>query len=97
MDWLTDGRVTIRPVSFQGGAIHRREAESSPFWYRPADAPPGLRRSFLVIVDDGETCPVVEDCVAQATRQFGPPAQRLAYRDAVILVWPRSIAGQIGP
>jgi hypothetical protein len=88
--------VVIRPVAFTGGIVHRREAETSGFWYRPADEPAAPER-FLIVRDDGETCPDVAACVALAVRQFGPPSRRLAYGDAVILVWPHPISEGIGP
>jgi hypothetical protein len=93
-DVLTGGRVIIRPVSFKGGSIHRRQAETSGFWYLPADEPTSGRR-FLVIRADGEECPSPDACVAMASRQFGTPAEHLIWRNAVILVWPYSIAARI--
>lgn len=95
-DTLTDGRVIIRPVSFKGGHIGRRRAETSAFWYR-ADDEPAPGRRFLVIRADGEECPAPDICEAMARRQFGAPAERLAWRDATILVWPYSIAERIRP
>lgn len=95
-DTLTGGRVIIRPVSFVGGDVRRRPAETSSLWYTSADGPPSPR-PFVVIRADGEECPSVDACVAIAQRQFGVAAERLVWRDATILVWPRSIAAQIRP
>jgi len=95
MDTLTRGQITIRPVSFMTGRVRRRPAETSSLWFEPAAEPAGDRRRFLVIVGDGEECPVVRICEEAASRQFGPPSERLPYRDGAILVWPRPIAPQI--
>lgn len=95
--WLTGGQVVIRPITFTGGTMHRREAESSPDWYRTADEPAGTKERFLVIVNDGEACTDAPACVAIAERQAGPPSRRLAWRDALILVWDHPIAERIGP
>ena len=95
-DALTDGRVIIRPVSFRDGNVRRRPAETSSNWYTTADGPP-IPRPFVVIRSDGEECPSVSACVAIAERQFGAAAERLVWRDAVILVWPHSIATEIKP
>lgn len=96
MGLVTRGRVVIRPVSFNAGAIHRREAETSPYWYEAADEPKDTPVRFVVIRNDGETCPDVEACAALAAAQFGPPARRLSFGDAVILVWPHPISDRIG-
>lgn len=96
MDTLTEGRVTIRPVSFMSGRIDRRPIQTSSLWFTPAAEPKGDPRRFLVILNDGEECPVVETCVQMALRQFGPPSERFPYGEGVILVWPRPIAPQIG-
>lgn len=95
-DTLTEGRVIIRPVSFRDGDVRRRPAETSSLWYTTADGPPSPR-PFVVIRADGEECPSVDACAAIARRQFGAPAEQLVWRDATILVWPRSIAAEIRP
>jgi hypothetical protein len=92
----TQGRVIIRPVSFRDEHIRRRPAQTSSLWYLPGDEPADGRR-FLVIRNDGEECPSVQACADKARRQFGAPSETLAYDDALILIWPRSIAAQIYP
>lgn len=96
MDWVTAGRVVIRPVGFGGGQVARRPFETSSLWYRAEDEPKTSQERFLVIVNDGEECPSVPACVAMATRQFGPPSRQLPYGQAVILVWPHSLADKVG-
>lgn len=97
MDTLTDGRVTIRPVSFMTGRVRRRPAQTSSLWYTPRAEPQGDQRRFVIAMNDGEECPVVETCVQAALRQFGPPTERFEHGEAVILVWPRPLAPQIDP
>lgn len=91
MQDLTGGAVTIRPVTFRGGRIAPRPAETSRLWYAPGAEPQG-GRPFLVIRTDPEECPSVAACEAAARRQFGEPAERLVDGDAVILVWARPLA-----
>lgn len=93
----TDGRVTIRPVSFRSGSVARRSAGSSEYWYRPEDEPSGLTRRFLAVRNDGEECPSVRACILIAERQFGAPSETLRYRDTTILVWSAPIAANIKP
>jgi len=50
MDALTEGRVTVRPVSFMSGRVARRPAETSSLWFRADAEPKGDPRRFLVIV-----------------------------------------------
>jgi hypothetical protein len=95
MDTVTQGRVTIRPVTFKGGSISRRPTETSSFWYKPTADPPGTR-PFLVVKSDGEECPSAPACVGEAQRQFGLPSDKLIYRDAVVLVWQHPISPMIG-
>jgi hypothetical protein len=97
MDWASGGRVLIRPVSFQSGQVRRRPAETSSFWYLPADEPAGLQKRFMIVQNDGEECPEVTDCVAMATHQFGPPSESLVHKGAMILIWPAPIASRIAP
>jgi hypothetical protein len=92
----TKGQVVIRPVSFRDAHIRRRPAQTSSLWYLPSDEPAAGRR-FLVIRNDGEECPSVQACAEKARRQFGAPSETLAYGDALILIWPRSIAARIYP
>ena len=101
MNWLTGGRVTIRPVAFldKPDRVGIR-GKSSILWYAPGDEPAGTPETFLVINDDGENCPSVESCVATASRQFGAPSRRLAYANSVmgnfaVLVWSHPIVSQI--
>jgi hypothetical protein len=94
MQDLTGGAVTIRPVTFRGGRIAPRPAETSRLWYAPGAEPQGVR-PFLVIRTDAEECPSVPACEADARRQFGDPAERLVHGDAVILVWERPLAPRI--
>jgi hypothetical protein len=96
MEWYTAGGVVIRPVTFVGVRVARRPGETSHYWYRPADEPPGLKERFLVVANDGEECPSVGDCVAVAIRQFGVPSRQLQTGNTVVLVWPVSIATRIG-
>jgi hypothetical protein len=91
MQDLTGGAVTIRPVTFQNGRVERRPAETSRLWYAPGAEPPETR-PFLVIEPGPEACAAEEACEAMARRQFGEPAERLAYGGAMILVWERPIA-----
>lgn len=93
---LTGGRVVIRPVSFPAGRVRRRAAETAGLWYRPGAEPKG-NRPFLLVRNDGEECADVNACVAAAPRQFGEPVERLAWRDLIVLVYPREIAGAIDP
>lgn len=95
IDTLSEGRVVVRPVTLRGGDVRRRPAETSSLWYRAADEPAASPRRFLILRDDGEECPSVPACEAIAARVFGPPSERLTYRDFVILVWPRSVASRI--
>jgi hypothetical protein len=95
MDTLTNGQVTIRPVTFMSGRVQRRPWETSSLWFEAEAEPIGDPRRFLVIVNDGEECLVVATCVQTALRQFGPPSERLAFGDGAILVWPRPIAPSI--
>lgn len=98
MDWITGGRVVIRPVTFRTGRVSPRGAEVSPLWYEPGAEPSGLDQRFLVIRHDvDDECPSPARCVDMAIAQFGRPWRRLAYKDAVILVWRRPLAGRFGP
>lgn len=92
----TDGRVTIRPVTLQQGRVWRRPAQNSSYWYTAADEPTAARR-FLALCNDGEECVPIQACIDTAARQFGTPSEAYAYKDFVILVWPRSIAAEIHP
>lgn len=94
MDSATAGQVTVRPVTFAGGRVARRGAETSSHWYGPgSDAPSD--RQFLLIRSDGEECPDTDACVAAAIRQFGPEAERLTYKDIIVLVWRQRISDHI--
>jgi len=87
---LSGGEVVIRPVLFDaktGWILPTQRAMTARDWVTPADVPPGTASMFVFIVDDGETCPNPAVCVAGVSAQFGPPARRLSYRNAVILVW----------
>ena len=97
MDTLTDGAVTIRPVSFMSGRVRRRPAQTSSLWYGPAAEPKGDPRRFLVIVNDGEECPDTQACVDIAERQFGPASERFEHGKFLVLVWPGPIAPNIDP
>lgn len=90
-EWLTHGRVIIRPVSFRDGVFRRRQAETSRYWYMRSDEPKGLSERFLVLVSDGEECPVMDDCVVQAARQFGLPTREVPFAGGRILVYDRPI------
>jgi hypothetical protein len=90
-DWLTQGKVVVRPVSFREGAFRRRQAETSMYWYTAADEPAGLRERFLIVMNDGEECPVVETCVAMARQQFGQTAREIPFFGGVILTWDQPI------
>lgn len=92
MDTITQGRVTIRPVSFMSGRVRQRPAQTSSLWYTPQAEPSGDPRRFLVIVNDGEECLDVAACVAIAERQFGPASERFRHGDGVVLVWPGPVA-----
>ncbi|HEX3699594.1 MAG TPA: hypothetical protein VHV27_02865 [Phenylobacterium sp.] len=91
MDGLTDGAVTIRPVVFRNGRVARRPVEASSLWFA-AGAEPSGARPFLVIRPDPEGCAAPATCEADARRQFGAPAERLAWGDAVVLVWSHPLA-----
>jgi hypothetical protein len=90
-EWLTQGKVIVRPVSFREGSFRRRQAETSKYWYVAADEPAGLRERFLVIMNDGEECPVIETCVAVAQGQFGAPLREIPFFGGVILTWDHPI------
>jgi len=92
---VSGGKVTIRPVAFENGRLRRRVAESSSFWYRAADEPPGLPARFVMVKNDGEACLDLEACVATAVRQLGPPARRLDHEGYVVLVFDHPIAERI--
>jgi hypothetical protein len=93
--WMSDDRVVVRPVTLRSGRVRRRPAETSSLWYQPGDEPTNTPQRFLILRNDGEECPSVEACVGMATAQFGPASERLAFGDAVVLVWPRSISAKI--
>ena len=97
MKWMSDGRVTIRPVAFDKDAdvVNGLHAQDSTIWYGPGTEPAGTRDTFLVVKNDGENCPNVDACVATAIRQFGEPSRRLEFEEAVILVWPYPIGAKI--
>jgi hypothetical protein len=90
MQALSQGRVIIRPVSFQGGRIARRSIETSTRWFTPSAEPAG-RPIFLVIQSDGEECPSISRCEDLARRQFGPPDDRLAYDAGLVLIWRKAL------
>ncbi|WP_297695635.1 hypothetical protein [Phenylobacterium sp.] len=92
---VSGGRVTIRPVAFEGGKLRRRVAESSSLWYRAADEPPGLKARFVLVKNDGEACLDLPACEAAAVRQLGPPARRLEHEGYVVLVFDHPIAERI--
>jgi hypothetical protein len=91
MDGLTNGAVTIRPVTFKPGHVAPRPVGASRRWFAPGAEPAG-RPVFLAILPDGEECPSVAACEAAAQRQFGAPAARLPYGEGVVLVWRRALA-----
>jgi hypothetical protein len=97
MNWVTKGRVTIRAVNFDPdtGRIEGLHAESSKLFFSPDDQPAGTQQTFLVINNDGENCPSVNDCVAMAINQFGEPSRRLTFGQSVVLVWPHPIVSKI--
>jgi hypothetical protein len=91
MNWMTHGRVTIRPVGFYAQGITSKIDQTSTLWYLPGDEPAGTKETFLYIVSDAEICPSVPACVAAADRQIGPPARLLYFQDATILVYDHPI------
>lgn len=95
--WISQGRVVIRPVQFNRATSRAapRWNQTSAFWYAPSDRPPGMADTFLIVMDDGENCPVVEACVAAAAAQFGTPARRLAWKNMSILVWPHELLSRL--
>ncbi len=97
MNWMTGGRVTIRPVAFTNNPnqVDNFHPQEFNLWYVPGDEPAGTPETFLVINDDGENCASVESCVATAIRQFGAPSRQLTYGNSVVLVWPHPIVSQI--
>lgn len=92
---VSGGRVAIRPVTFEDGKLRRRVAESSSFWYRAEDEPPGLIARFVLVKNDGEACLDLPACEATAVRQLGPPARRLQHEGYVVLVYDHPIAARI--
>ena len=94
METLTSGRVTVRPVTFANGRVARRPNGASSLWFTPS-AEPADRSSCMVIASDGEECAGPAAYERIALRQFGPPARRLVYRNAVILVWDHPLVGRI--
>ena len=94
METLTKGAVTVRPVTFVDDRVRPRAGGISTLWFTPSAEPAG-RRLFLVVRNDGEECPDPAACERNARQQFGPPVERLVYRDAVILVWDHALVGRI--
>jgi hypothetical protein len=97
MKTVTQGQVTIRPVSFIGGRIRRRLYETSNLWFTPTAEPPA-GRVFLVVVPNGhddDECPDPKLCEAMAERQFGPPAERSQFGNATIRVWHKPLVDAI--
>jgi hypothetical protein len=92
MNWMTHGRVTIRPVGFYGTEITDHVVESSTLWYQPADWPPGLKKTFLFIGAGGPNCIVMAPCIAMAERQIGPPDSKLDFGPSVVFIYNHPIA-----
>ena len=95
IQWVSGGRVIVRPISFRSGKVTRKGFQDSSFWYQPADAR-GAPRRFIVVVADAEECPSEARCLAMALSQFGLPAERFAVENGEVLVWDRSLLGQFG-
>jgi hypothetical protein len=89
---VSGSRVKIRPIAVYPDKVRPRSAGVSQLWFNAGDEPPGDPRRFLILNSDGENCPVMADCVALATRQFGAPSNVLTYGTSTILVWPYPIA-----
>ncbi len=94
--WITDGAIVIRPVVFHDGRVAPRPVESSPFWYRQADEPPGLVERFVAIPNGVIDCPDPAACEAATIRHLGPPDRTATYPEGRILIWRRSLASAIG-
>ena len=89
----TNGAIRIRPVMFSriSGVVRSGRPETSSTWYTDDDVPAGTRRFFVIVMNDGEECPVVATCVAGVERQFGAPVERLTRKDMLVLVWDRPL------
>jgi hypothetical protein len=96
--WITHGDVTIRPVTFDdsGQRIKPRTPQTSTLWYQPGDLPHDDPTTFLVLREDGEGCIRRDTGEALANSVFGPPARRLTFQDAVVLVWPHALQSSLG-
>ena len=81
MNWMTGGRVTIRPVAFTNNPnqVDNFHPQEFNLWYVPGDEPAGTPETFLVINDDGENCASVE-----FLRRDGDPPIRCAISPAYI-------------
>ncbi len=87
---LSNSQIIIRPVFFNktsGKLIFGGRPESSKRWYQTNDAPVKQKNFFVVVLNDGEECPVVQVCVNGLNQQFGKPLKVLNFGDALILVW----------
>ena len=87
---LSNSQIIIRPVFFNkksGKFIFGGRPESSKRWYQTNDAPVKQKNFFVVVLNDGKECPVVQVCVNGLNQQFGKPLKVLNFGDALILVW----------
>jgi hypothetical protein len=93
VSWLSGDAVRIRPVGFDpvDGHVAPRGAETSPLWYQPGDAPPGIGEMFVIVMRDEENCRDVAVCRAGVIAQFGPPARTLTREGQTIFVWSHPI------
>lgn len=83
------GEIRVRPVLFSpiNGRLSTGRPESSRRWYQLDDAPPGLKKYFVIVKNDGEVCLVESICVSGLIEQFGEPVETIHEGGFTILVW----------
>ncbi|MHB1303371.1 MAG: hypothetical protein ACYCZB_07840 [Acidiphilium sp.] len=93
VNWVTHGRVTIRPVNFnsQIGRFGPKNAQTLPRWYTPLGLRGEPKRTFLIVLGWKNACGPDISCLDAARRQFGTPDAVLKYQSLYILAYNRRI------
>lgn len=86
---LSQGRVAIRPVSFdqKTGRVIFFHPQTDVRWYTPNDAPPDQKYYFVYLRKDTAECPNYLLCRKALLIDFGEPQREIPFNNGSVLVW----------